>query len=87
MFIVPGSFSPAAKFDNLPGFKMVQGVQATARVEPHVDGWPQVQEMLDANPLQQILLDPTADPAQLLAAYAREADRSYLAPQGRGSTP
>jgi ABC-type glycerol-3-phosphate transport system substrate-binding protein len=78
MFIYPGAFSPAAKLENLPGFKMVQGVQETARVEPHVNGWPQVQEMLDATPLQQILLDPNADPKELLTAYAHEADRSYL---------
>jgi ABC-type glycerol-3-phosphate transport system substrate-binding protein len=78
MFILPGSFSPAAKFENLPGFRMVQGVQQTARVEPHAEGWPQVQEMLDARPLQEVLLDPDADPERLLVSYAREADRMYL---------
>lgn len=85
MFILPGAFSPAAQFDNLPGFKMVQGVQSTARVEPHAVGWPQVQEMLDATPLQEVLLDPNADPSDLLLAYAKEADRTFLDPAREAS--
>jgi ABC-type glycerol-3-phosphate transport system substrate-binding protein len=77
MVIVPGSFSAAAKFQNLPGFQMVQDVQKTARVEPHVAGWPQVRQLLDDIPLQQILVEETADPTQLLLAWAAEADRRF----------
>lgn len=50
----------------------------TARFEPHVRGWPQVREMLDQDPLQEIFLNPDADPRQLLAANAKAADRDIL---------
>jgi enhancing lycopene biosynthesis protein 2 len=75
--IVPGAFSAAAKFQNLPGFQMVQGVQKTARVEPHVASWPQVRDMLDSVPLQTILVEKDADPAKELTNFARKAEARF----------
>jgi len=80
MVIVPGEFSAAAKIENLPGFQMVQNVMQTAKVEPHVAGWPQVRDLLDSVPLQQVILEPNADPGSLLLSYAKEADRRFLCP-------
>ena len=79
MFIFPGAFSTAAEIANQPEFKMVKDALETARVEPHVNGWPQVRDLLDEDPLQNIFLDPDADPQQLLLTYAKEADRDIFA--------
>jgi ABC-type glycerol-3-phosphate transport system substrate-binding protein len=78
MLIVPGAFSSATSVANLPDFKMVMDALETAKVEPHVNGWPQVRDLLDEDPLQSILLDPDTDPQQLLLSYAKEADRDIL---------
>jgi multiple sugar transport system substrate-binding protein len=78
MVIFPGAFSSAMDISNIPEFKMVEDAFQTARVEPHVNGWPQVRDLLDESPLQNIFLDPLADPQQLLLSYAKEADRTIL---------
>ncbi|HUO57704.1 MAG TPA: sugar ABC transporter substrate-binding protein [bacterium] len=78
MLIFPGAFSSATNVANLPEFKLVQDALETARVEPHVDGWPQVRDLLDGDPLQSVFLDPDADPQQLLLTYAKEADRAIF---------
>ncbi|HEY5039336.1 MAG TPA: sugar ABC transporter substrate-binding protein, partial [bacterium] len=78
MVIFPGAFSSAMDISNIPEFKMVEDAFQTARVEPHVNGWPQVRDLLDESPLQNIFLDSRADPQQLLLNYAKEADRSIL---------
>ena len=78
MVIFPGAFSSAADLFNLPEFKMVQDALATAHFEPHVNGWPQVRDLLDSDPLQEVLLDPNADPGQLLLDYAKKADRDIF---------
>lgn len=79
MFIFPGDFSSATDIANQPEFKMVKDALETARVEPHVNGWPQVRDLLDEDPLEDIFLDPEADPQQLLLTYAKEADRDIFA--------
>ncbi len=79
MFIFPGAFSSATEIANQPEFKMVKDALETARVEPHVNGWPQVRDLLDEDPLQNIFLDQDADPQQLLLTYAKEADRNIFA--------
>jgi hypothetical protein len=63
---------------DLPEFKMVKDALDTARVEPHVPGWPQVRDLLDEDPLQSVLLDPEADPQLLLSSFAKEADKRFL---------
>jgi hypothetical protein len=57
---------------------MVQDALLTARFEPHANGWPQVRDLLDSDPLQEVLLDPDADPGQLLLDYAKKADRDIF---------
>ena len=79
MFIFPGAFSSATEIANQPEFKMVKDALETARVEPHVNGWPQVRDLLDEDPLQNIFLDQDADPQKLLLTYAKEADRNIFA--------
>jgi ABC-type glycerol-3-phosphate transport system substrate-binding protein len=78
MPIFPSAFSSAANLIDQPEFQMVKDALDTARVEPHVPGWPQVRDMLDEDPLQSILLDPDADPQVLLSSFAKEADQRYL---------
>jgi len=78
MVIFPGAFSSATDLLNQPEFKMVQDAINTAHFEPHVNGWPQVRDLLDEDPLQEVLLDPDADPAQLLLDYAKKADRDIF---------
>jgi ABC-type glycerol-3-phosphate transport system substrate-binding protein len=78
IFIYPGAFSASASVLDLPAFEMVKGALASARVEPHVDGWPRVKALLDEDPLQNVLLDEAADPEQLLLAHAKKADREIL---------
>ncbi len=78
MFVYPGAFSSATNIANQDEFKMVKDALETARVEPHVNGWPEVRDMLDESPLQEIFLDPDADPQQLLLSYAKEADRDIF---------
>ena len=79
MVIYPGAFSSATDLLNQPEFKMVQDALGTAHFEPHVNGWPQVRDLLDEDPLQEVFLDPEADPAQLLLEYAKKADRDIFA--------
>lgn len=79
MVMFPGAFSPSVRLDNLPEFKMVADCMDTAKFEPHVNGWPQVRDLLDADPLQNVLLDPQADPQGLLLSFARQADRDIFA--------
>jgi hypothetical protein len=57
---------------------MVQDALSTAHFEPHVNGWPQVRDLLDEDPLQEVFLDPDADPGQLLLEYAKKADREIF---------
>jgi multiple sugar transport system substrate-binding protein len=78
MPIFPGAFSSTTEVANLPEFNMVQDAMDNARIEPHVNGWPQVRELLDSEPLQAVLLDPNEDPAALLLAHARRADRDVF---------
>lgn len=78
MTIYPGAFSCAVSVANVPEFQRVQDALANARVEPHVNGWPQVRDLLDEDPLQEVFLDPQADPQRLLTVYAKEADREIL---------
>ena len=78
MPIFPSAFSSATDVMNLPDFKMVKDALDSAKVEPHVPGWPQVRDMLDDDPLQSILLDPDADPQLLLTSFAKEADQRFL---------
>lgn len=78
MPIFPGAFSSAVSLTNLPGYQRVQDAIATARVEPHVNGWPQVRDLLDEDPLQEVLLEPDADPQKILLAKAKEADREIF---------
>ncbi len=87
MPIFPGAFSSATEVADLPDFKMVKDVLETAHFEPHVRGWPQVREMLDQDPLQEIFLDPDADPQRLLTANAKAADRDILSKWGGTVTP
>lgn len=86
MVIFPGAFSSAVQVANVPEFKRVQDAIDTARVEPHVNGWPQVRDLLDESPLQEVLLQADADPQALLTTYAREADREILS-QRAGVAP
>jgi ABC-type glycerol-3-phosphate transport system substrate-binding protein len=79
MVIFPGAFSPSAQVNNLPEFKMVADSMSMAKFEPHVNGWPQVRDLLDADPLQNILLDPEADPRGLLLKFARQTDQDIFA--------
>jgi len=79
IFIYPGAFSASAQVLDLPAFEMVKDALANARVEPHVEGWPRVKDLLDDDPLQNVLLDPSADPQQLLLANAKQADRTIFA--------
>ncbi|HVZ81384.1 MAG TPA: sugar ABC transporter substrate-binding protein [bacterium] len=79
MVIFPGAFSPSAQVNNLPEFQMVADSMNMAKFEPHVNGWPQVRDLLDSDPLQNILLDPEADPRALLLSFARQADRDIFA--------
>jgi multiple sugar transport system substrate-binding protein len=74
MIVYPGAFSSTANIANVEEFKLVKDALETARVEPHVNGWPQVRDMLDGEPLQNVLLDPEADPAQVLLSYAKKAN-------------
>lgn len=78
MPIYPSAFSSAADLMNQPEFQMVKDALDTAKVEPHVPGWPQVRDLLDEDPLQSVLLDPEADPQLLLTSFAKEADKRYL---------
>jgi ABC-type glycerol-3-phosphate transport system substrate-binding protein len=78
MVIYPGAFSSAVSIANVPEFQRVQDAIATARVEPHVNGWPQVRDLLDESPLQEVLLDPDSNPQKLLLANAKEADREIF---------
>ncbi len=78
MPVFPGAFSSTTEVANLPEFAMVQDAIQTARIEPHVSGWPQVRQLLDQEPLQAVLLDPREDPATLLLAHARKADREIF---------
>ncbi len=78
MVIYAGAFSSTASIANVPEFQRVQSAIDTARVEPHVNGWPQVRDLLDQDPLQEVLLDPEADPQRLLLANAKEADRDIF---------
>lgn len=78
MVIFPGAFSSTSNIANVPEFKMVEDAIQTAHFEPHVNGWPQVRALLDEDPLQNILLEPDADPQSLLLANAKEADRDIL---------
>jgi len=78
MPVFPGAFSATTDVANLPEFAMVQDALSYARVEPDVTGWPQVREMLDEEPLQAVLLDPYEDPAALLLAHSRKADREIF---------
>lgn len=78
MPIFPGAFSSATELANLPQFAMVQDALQTARIAPHVNGWPQVRDLLDGEPLQAVLLDPKEDPATLLLSFARKADREVF---------
>jgi ABC-type glycerol-3-phosphate transport system substrate-binding protein len=78
MPVFPGAFSSTTEVANLPEFSMVQDALATARIEPHVKGWPQVRALLDQEPLQAVLLDPGEDPATLLLAHAMKADREIF---------
>jgi ABC-type glycerol-3-phosphate transport system substrate-binding protein len=78
MVIFPGAFSSATDLLNQPEFKMVQDALSTAHFEPHVNGWPQVRDLLDEDPLQEVFLDPDADPSQLLLEYAKKADREIF---------
>jgi multiple sugar transport system substrate-binding protein len=80
MPIFPSAFSSASNVMDLPEFQMVKDALDTARVEPHVPGWPQVRDLLDEDPLQSVLLDPEADPQLLLTSFAKEADKRYLNP-------
>jgi multiple sugar transport system substrate-binding protein len=86
IFIYPGAFSASAQVLDLPQFAMVKDALANARVEPHVEGWPRVKDLLDDDPLQNVLLDPSADPQQLLLAHAKQADRTIFATSG-GAKP
>jgi multiple sugar transport system substrate-binding protein len=78
MVIFPGAFSSAAQIANIPEFALVENVLSTARVEPHVPGWPQTRALLDESPLQNVLLDQQADPRMLLLSYAKEAQDNFL---------
>ena len=78
MVIFPGAFGSSTEVTNIPEFKLVKDALDSARFEPHVDGWPQVRDLLDEDPLQNILLDPKADPQDLLTAFAKQADREIL---------
>jgi multiple sugar transport system substrate-binding protein len=78
MPIFPGAFSATTEVANLPEFRMVQDAMETARIEPHVNGWQQVRDLLDAEPLQAVLLDKSEDPATLLLAHALKADREIF---------
>jgi len=82
MIIYPGAFSSAVSIANVPEFQRVQSAIDMARVEPHVNGWPQVRDLLDQDPLQEILLDPNADPQNLLLITAKEADREVFGKTG-----
>jgi ABC-type glycerol-3-phosphate transport system substrate-binding protein len=82
MVIYPGAFSSAVSIANVPEFQRVQSAIDMARVEPHVNGWPQVRDLLDQDPLQEVLLDPNADPQKLLLANAKKADREIFAQVG-----
>ncbi len=78
MVIFPGAFGSSTEVANIPEFKLVKDALDTAKFEPHVNGWPQVRDLLDEDPLQNIFLDPDADPQNLLTAFAKEADRDIL---------
>lgn len=78
MVLFPGAFSSATDVANLPEFQRVKDALETARVEPHADGWPQVRDLLDEDPLQNVMLDESADPQQLLLAHAKKADRDIF---------
>jgi len=79
MVIFPGAFSSTASVANLPEFKRVADAMETARVEPHVNGWPQVRNLLDEDPLQSVFLEEDANPQQLLETFAKTADREIFA--------
>lgn len=79
MPIYPGAFSSASDVEHVADFKRVEDSIDAARVEPHVKGWPQVRNLLDEEPLQEIFLDPEADPQALLQTFAKEADQEILA--------
>jgi multiple sugar transport system substrate-binding protein len=85
MVIFPGAFSSAVRIANIPEFALVENVLSTARVEPHVPWWPQVRALLDESPLQNVLLDPQADPRILLLSYAKEAQDIFFSQSGRAS--
>ncbi len=74
MPVYPGAFSSAVTLTNVPGYQRVQDAITTARVEPHVNGWPQTRDLLDQDPLEEVFLDPDSDPQRLLLANAKEAD-------------
>ena len=78
MVIYPGAFSTTVSLTNINGFQRVSTALDTARVESHVDGWPQVRALLDEDPLQSIFLDQDANPQQLLETFAKTADREIL---------
>ena len=78
MAIFPGAFGSSADVIDKPEFKLVKDALDTAKFEPHVNGWPQVRDLLDGDPLQDIFLDPTADPQNLLSKFAQQADKDVL---------
>jgi multiple sugar transport system substrate-binding protein len=78
MVIFPGAFSSTTDVANIPEFKRVADAMDTARVEPHVNGWPQVRTMLDEDPLQSILLEEDANPKEMLDEYANKANREIF---------
>ncbi len=78
MVIFPGAFGSSTEVTNIPEFKLVKDALDSAKFEPHVNGWPQVRDLLDEDPLQNIFLDPNADPQALLSVFAKEADRDIL---------
>ena len=82
MVVFPGAFSSVAQIANVPEFAMVENVMQTARVEPHVPGWPQVRTLLDEAPLQTALLELGADPRSLLLTYAKETDQNLFGKRG-----
>jgi ABC-type glycerol-3-phosphate transport system substrate-binding protein len=78
MVIFPGAFGSSAEVTNKPEFKLVKDALDTAKFEPHVNGWPQVRDLLDEDPLQNVFLDPAADPQNLLSTFAKQADKDIL---------
>ncbi len=72
MPIYPGAFSVATQLVNEPAFKMVSDNLQYVRVVPHMDHWPQIQDVFDTQVLQRVFTQREVPIQQVLMNAAQE---------------